>query len=105
MNQTPICDFCSCPEPAVASEADDFELIRGVAGSKGKWCACAECAKLVEDYRWEELADRCIGSPYAGGDFADLREQVGDDELHAFLVSLYQEMALNMNGHTEEVRL
>lgn len=99
----PICDFCSAPRPVVQFIAEDFESIRGVAMSQGNWYACAPCKQLVENYRWDELADRCLDSPF--GDWTEMMAACGErEELKSFLVAMYQEMALNMNGHTQEVQ-
>lgn len=98
----PICDFCSHPEPTLFFKAEDFELIEGWAGSKGDWAACPECAALVEESKWAELADRCLRSPHDAGYGMPSWEDMQDEYagLKAMLVEMYGRLAFNINGHS-----
>jgi hypothetical protein len=61
-----ICDFCSSPEkPQHTFECQSFPIKASgelfgipVSASDGHWCACPACAQLVQDERWDELAQR-----------------------------------------------
>lgn len=55
----PICDFCSSLQPSVEYPCPDFTLPENPTyRSEGAWLACAECAVLVDDGRWETLWTR-----------------------------------------------
>lgn len=98
------CDFCLHPKPTVLFEAEDFEAIKGIAASKGKWAACPECAALVEEAKWDKLADRCLTSPYDNGtgiSWQDMRDEYAG--IKDMLVEMYQQLAFNINGHLQEI--
>lgn len=59
----PICEFCSTPNPTRAFYCVPF-LMTSIAGidqmSDNAWAACETCGKLVDEDRWEELAQRSV---------------------------------------------
>src|SRR5712691_10119589 len=69
---TPMCDFCTSPDPAWRYPARDIELgtLVGFADespvfseqrvSAGDWAACEECGDLIEARDWPGLARRSL---------------------------------------------
>lgn len=55
-----ICDFCSRPDPTWEFPCKDFCVEHLKLESTGGWAACDECANLVCNRRWEELARRSM---------------------------------------------
>lgn len=76
-SKSPICDFCSGPDPAFEYACTDFvpmqsfDPVKGTTEwlSEGAWLACAACAPLVDAEDWPQLwtclATR-LGEPVRG---------------------------------------
>ncbi len=57
----PICDFCNDPSVACSYEAAPVVMKVNesiVYSCDSKWAACAVCAQLIDENRWNELSDR-----------------------------------------------
>lgn len=56
-----ICDFCSQDNPTWEYTAKDFRTIDTsvlIGTSHGSWAACDICHKLIEESKFDELANR-----------------------------------------------
>lgn len=52
------CDFCSADQPTKVLPVATFQS--GPAASRGNWCCCDICAKLIQRGLWDRLVDRVI---------------------------------------------
>jgi hypothetical protein len=75
-----ICDFCSAPNPQWAYPATDAPLPDPLGVSIGSWCACDQCAALIEANAPAQLAarsaetySRVYGTPIPAEMFEDLQ--------------------------------
>lgn len=82
----PVCDFCSANEITKDYDCYDFQAfemvtVRGektqrIDGhSKGKWAACASCAELIDNEKWDELAIRSVDSLIEVGSIKSERKE------------------------------
>ena len=58
-----VCDFCSSPVVVRSFGCATFTY-QGLPmfGSTGEWAACAACGALVDQEKWDELAERSLQS-------------------------------------------
>ncbi len=69
----PECDFCSaprpestffryydCPDMACLALNEDTGEIKHLLNSERGFCACADCEKLIDAGKWQELEDRAV---------------------------------------------
>lgn len=56
------CDFCSSFQPVWSYPAQDFIAVAEPIPqeSLGGWAACDVCHSLIEQQKWQELADRSL---------------------------------------------
>jgi hypothetical protein len=73
MNETPICDFCSTPNPERTFDCPDFPMDKSPGypelRSKGAWQACSVCGTLIDQENWNGLLLRAVnklGEKYDG---------------------------------------
>jgi hypothetical protein len=61
---TLYCDFCHAanPFPSVTFACQSFLVPDLPTASSGSWLACEPCAKLIQEDRWHELAQRAVDS-------------------------------------------
>jgi len=72
-----VCDFCSGPEIFKTYDCEDFVTsaiqvephaasqhprMRVVHNSRGGWAACKICAELIDQDRWDDLAERSLAT-------------------------------------------
>jgi hypothetical protein len=60
VSETPVCDFCSDPNPVRVFQASDFIMDKSTAtlpalGSRGGWTACEACGGFIDARNWERL--------------------------------------------------
>jgi hypothetical protein len=59
---SPICDFCMDERAKWEYECEPFVHEETEWGSDGGWCACDECARLVDGKHLPELSARVVRS-------------------------------------------
>jgi len=56
------CDFCNQQPGQWAYPCQDFEMPLHGSLSHGAWCACEDCASLIEQHAYNALLDRAIAA-------------------------------------------
>ena len=83
-----ICDSCSGGPIYKSYPARDFSVVTGRevdSVSKGDWAACKACAELIDQEKWDELADRTLAALPQGCP----SDPAVKDALYSFVKSLH----------------
>lgn len=92
------CDFCNKPNPIpfVSFACQSFQLEAfPIASSEGGWLACEDCARLVKEERWDELARKATDNFYSVGVHSLPYEEVY--ELMRALHRQFQQLRMQTN--------
>jgi hypothetical protein len=54
----PVCDFCGGPSPVTIYGS--IRMSTGESRRCWRWCACAECEKLVDTNDWDKLRVKVV---------------------------------------------
>jgi hypothetical protein len=69
VSDSPVCDFCSSPEPRYLEDCETFEawamghpsLPPALIGrSEGAWSACMPCHEMIQARKWAALQRRAV---------------------------------------------
>ncbi len=80
------CDFCSSPSVVIRYPAGSSRMIidgnkaKGIGDSIGDWCACLDCARLIDARDAEGLAKRSAET------FPEIGSAAGLSKDEAFLI-------------------
>lgn len=95
---SPVCDFCSSEDVAVAYLIEDFSLPEFHWGSKGSFAACTVCRDLIEGSKVIQLEERA----YMSFRIATATLGIPEELMRGFIRRVHREFWLRLRGGTPQ---